>query len=96
MTMTRPQKITTAAVVAALVVLYIAYRPQTPTVTIDPRSLPDQRYDPFSHWRHDHPADWFRPWPLTVGPVCLPQIYQAEDHGLALEQGVAPSGSYAQ
>lgn len=95
--MTKPQKLTTAAVVVALVCLYLAYRSETATVEIDPRSLPGNVYDPFTEWRHDHPSDWHRPWPLTVGPNTLPMIYQSEDKGLALEQGVSPgAGSYAQ
>jgi hypothetical protein len=94
--MTRPEKLTLAATVALLAYLYYVNRDDTATVTIDPRSLGDHRFDPFTHWRHDHPQDWYRPFPLAPGPHCLPLIYQSQDHGLALDQGGVPDASYPQ
>jgi hypothetical protein len=94
--MTRLEKITWGLVAAFLAYLYMVYRDQTPTVTIDPRSLGDRQYDPFSHWRHDHPKDYYRPYPLVVGPNVLPLIYQSQDHGLALEVNCPDGSSYPQ
>lgn len=94
--MTRQEKITTGAVVALLVYLYFVNRSETATVTIDPRSLGDDQYDPFTEWRHHHPHDWYRPFPLYAGPTCLPLIYQNQDQGLALVEVGVPDGSCAQ
>lgn len=88
--------ITAALVGAFLVYLYTVYREQTPTVVIDPRSLGNKQYDPFNTWRHDHPKDWYRSFPLAVGPNVLPLIYQNQDHGLALEVDCPHGSSYPQ
>lgn len=90
------QRATYGLVAAFLVYLYVVYRDHTPTVVIDPRSLGDDQYDPFNAWRHDHPKDWYRPFPLAVGANVLPLIYQNQDKGLALEVDCPDGSSYAQ
>lgn len=93
--MSRLEKTTCAAVAVFLVYLYLVNRDHTPTVSIDPASV-GNAYDPFAEWRHHHPADYYRPFPLAVGPRCLPLIYQNQDSGLALEEVGPADGSYAQ
>lgn len=93
--MTRREKISAGAVAAFLIYMYVINRDRTATVTIEPASV-GNAYDPFSEWRHHHPADYYRPFPLAVGPRCLPMIYQNVDHGLALEEVGPADGSYAQ
>lgn len=94
--MSNREKVLASAIAALLVYMYLVNRSETATVTIDPRSLPDDRFDPFKEWRHHHPEDYYRPFPLSPGPRCLPLIYQSQDRGLALEEGGVPDGSYAQ
>lgn len=94
--MTRLEKTTGAVLAAFLVYLYVMNREETATVTIDPRSLGDNQFDPFSEWRHHHPSDYYRPFPLAIGPNCLPLIYQSQDKGLALEVTAPDGTSYPQ
>lgn len=94
-------KLTASHVTCLLVAAFFAYlywvnRSETNSVTIDPRSLADRQFDPFSTWRHDHPADYYRPFPLAVSPRVLPLIYQSQDKGLALEVTCPDGNSYPQ
>lgn len=94
--MTNDKKIAAAAGVALLGYMWFMSQSEMPNVTVDPRSIPDNQYDPFTTWRHDNAAEWFRPFPATVGPNCLPLILQNDDSGLALTESEVYGASSAQ
>lgn len=88
----------TAAGLGALLIAYLWFicRDQLPVVHVDPRSLEEDKYDPFTFWRGQHAAEWFRPYPATVGANCLPLIVQNQDIGLALSDQEVYGASNAQ
>jgi hypothetical protein len=95
-TMKNEEKAACVAGVLALGWLWWAYQSELPNVIVDPRSLPDNQYDPFTTWRSEHSTEWFRPFPATVGANCLPVFAQTADSGLALTQDEVYGGSCAQ
>jgi hypothetical protein len=84
MAMTKDQKVAACGVIALLGYMWFMSQSEMPNVNVDPRSIPDNQYDPFKTWRHDNAQEWFRPFPATVGPNVLPLIVQNADSGLAL------------
>jgi hypothetical protein len=94
--MTKQNKIVAAAGAVFLGYLWWMSQSEMPNVIVDPRSIPDNQYDPFKFWRSQNAQEWFRPFPATVGQNCLPMILQNEDAGLALTAGEVYCASSAQ
>ncbi len=69
------------AVAAVLAVLHHAGK--TPSVSLASQAV-GQTYSPFAWWMHSNPVGYYHHFPETIGANCLPQPYQTEDVGMAL------------
>lgn len=82
--MDKSQRVVAVAAVAAVVALAVMYRMgKTPSVTLAQEAV-GQSYTPFVFWMHQNPVGYFHHFPETIGVNTLPQPYQTEDIGQAL------------
>lgn len=90
------ERTVTYAAAALIVLAWLMWRHKLPVVHVDSRSLVDDQYDPFIHWRMQDPLEYFRPHPVSIGPNCMPRILQAAPLGLALSAPEVDCASYPQ
>lgn len=82
--MDRQQRIVAVVAVASAAVLAVLYRTgKTPSVSLAQEAV-GQTYTPFVFWMHQNPAGYFHQYPSRIGVNTLPQPYQTEDIGQAL------------
>jgi hypothetical protein len=80
----RQQRIVAAVVALAAVVLAFLYRQgKTPSISLVQESV-GQSYSPFVFWMHQNPVGYLHHFPERIGVNTLPQPYQTEDVGQAL------------
>lgn len=70
-------------VMAVVVLAALHHAGKTPSVSLGQQAV-GQSYSPFVFWMHSSPVGYYHHFPETIGANCLPQPYQTEDVGQAL------------
>lgn len=82
--MDRQDRIVAVVAVVAAVVLAVLYQKgKTPSLSLTEQSV-GQTYSPFAFWVHQSPVGYLHQYPSTIGVNTLPQPYQTQDIGQAL------------
>lgn len=70
-------------VIAGFVLAVLHHQGKTPSVSLASQAV-GQSFTPFVFWIHSDPVGYWHHFPERIGANCLPQPFQTEDIGQAL------------
>lgn len=83
------------AVLAAVVLAVLHHKGRTPSISLAQAAV-GQSYSPFVFWIHSDPVGYIHQYPNQIGVNTLPQPYQTEDVGQALNHVEVDNAGCAQ